>query len=228
LKKLRALLPVALAVLLGLAWCSKDTALVVERPAKSQSDTVALLITGDGGWTTIDRELTERLNQHGISVVGLNALRYFWWARTPDGTAADVARILRDTLRRWQPRRFVLIGYSRGADVMPFVVNRLPADLRQRVALVALLGLEPEVGFEFHLRDLLADQRRASDLAVAPEAKRLDLARVLCVAGSKEPNSLCPELAAAGAETIVFDGGHHFGERYREIADAIVAAAKAR
>ena len=47
----------------------------------------------------------------------------------------------------------ILIGYSFGADVLPFIVNRLPDDLRKRIASVNLLGLSTEATFEIHVAD---------------------------------------------------------------------------
>ncbi len=220
----RALAAIGLFLAVAVVWPAERQLPVIERPARGPSRTLALLITGDGGWTTIDREIADELNAHGVSVVGLSSLRYFWRAKTAEVTAADVTRLLRSYVAHWHAGRLVLIGYSRGADVMPFVVNRLPVDLRQRIALVALLGLEPSVGFELHLWDLVHDQKRASDLEVAPEAFELDLARVMCVAGRDEAHSLCPQLQARGARIVLFDGGHHFAGRYREIARTILAA----
>ena len=53
----------------------------------------------------------------------------------------DVDRILRHYLAAWDKRNVVLIGNSQGADVLPFVVNRLPPHMRARVCLTALLSL---------------------------------------------------------------------------------------
>ena len=91
----------------------------------------ALLLTGDGGWAGLDQELAARLAASGVPTVGLNSLKYFWKARTPEEAARDVARILRHYLAAWNKQRVLLVGYSFGADVLPFVVNRLPADLRR-------------------------------------------------------------------------------------------------
>ncbi|HEX4618884.1 MAG TPA: AcvB/VirJ family lysyl-phosphatidylglycerol hydrolase, partial [Steroidobacteraceae bacterium] len=108
----------------------------------------ALLLTGDGGWAGLDQELAARLAQSGVPTVGLNSLKYFWKQRTPDETARDVVRVLRHYLAAWNRQRVILIGYSFGADVLPFVVNRLPADLRARVASVSLLGIDSNASFE--------------------------------------------------------------------------------
>jgi type IV secretory pathway VirJ component len=42
--------------------------------------------------------------------------------------------VIRQYLAAWNKSRVLLVGYSFGADTLPFIVNRLPADLRPAVA----------------------------------------------------------------------------------------------
>src|SRR5262249_51182676 len=53
----------------------------------SSGDTFAVLLSGDGGWAGIDKEVASRLAAHGIPVAGVDSLRYFWAPRTPEGLA---------------------------------------------------------------------------------------------------------------------------------------------
>ena len=50
---------------------------LVELPTKANSGTLALMISGDGGWAGIDKQVAEALNKEGVAVVGLNSLQYF-------------------------------------------------------------------------------------------------------------------------------------------------------
>jgi type IV secretory pathway VirJ component len=120
----------------------------------------------------------------------------------------------------WHKDRFILVGYSLGADVLPFVVNRLPPDLMRRVSVVALLGPSREVDFEFHLTDWLGGTSRTA-LSVLPEVRKLRGPKLLCVFGLSENDSLCHELEGGDARLLALEGAHHFGGRYREIAEAI-------
>ena len=88
-----------------------------------------------------------------MPTVGLNSLKYFWTERTPEETARDVARVMRHYLAAWNKQRVLLVGYSFGADVLPFVVNRLPPELRARVASVSLLGIDSNASFEVRVAD---------------------------------------------------------------------------
>ena len=137
------------------------------------------------------------LVERGVSVVGFDCLQYFWTARTPDQSGDALARVVRHYLGAWHSRAALLIGYSRGADVLPFMASRLPADLRARVALVALLGPALSVEFEFHVADWLGGRGSGRALPIPPELAKLRGLRLLCIYGRDERESLCRGLDPA-------------------------------
>src|SRR5512146_158863 len=92
----------------------------------------------------------------------------------------------------WQRDSVVLVGYSRGADMAPFIVSRLAEPTRSHLSLVAMIGLADHASFEFHWSDIVKDTRRGSDLPVAPEVLKIQGTRMLCLYGAHEKNSLCP------------------------------------
>lgn len=192
---------------------------VIEVPA-SGDPRLALLMTGDGGWAELDRAISRRLADRGIATVGWDALSYFWRARTADELGRDFERTLRHYLEAWGREHILLVGYSYGADVLPFAISRLPADLRARIALVALLGPGPTASFEFHLTQWLGEDEGETH-AVAPELAKLADLRVLCVYGEDEEaeDTLCPKLAAP-VHVVKMPGDHHFDADY----DGLVAA----
>ena len=200
---------------------------LVTIPAKNPAaDTMAVIITGDGGWAGLDRDIGRMLADKGISVVGLSSLKYFWQAKTPDRAGHDLARILTGYLARLKKKRVILIGYSMGADVLPFMVNRLPGDLQSRIGLVALLSPGNAADFEFHITSWLpgtADGKSA--LPVLPEIKKLAGTRhipVLCFCGDAESNRLCARLNRTPVRVIPLAGGHHLGGKYGIIVDTIL------
>lgn len=198
---------------------------LVEVPAVGTPRALAVILSGDGGWASLDREVGDALAGAGVAVVGLNSLAYFWTKRTPDGTTDDLARIIRAYRARWRTRAVLLVGYSRGADVVPFLAHRLPPDLRDAVTLVALLGPARTTDFEFHVTDWLGGDD-ASALPVAPEVAQLRGLRVLCVEGADEDDGLCPTLDPAQVHRMTLPGGHHFGGDYGAITSRILAEAQ--
>jgi type IV secretory pathway VirJ component len=103
---------------------------IVEVPAAAPGRRFAVLLSGDGGWAGIDKSLGAAFAAQGIPVAGFDSLRYFWSRRTPDELAADLDRIIRYYAAHWGRSDVLLVGYSQGADVLPFALNRLPAGPR--------------------------------------------------------------------------------------------------
>lgn len=57
--------------------------------------------------------------------------------------------------------RFILLGDSRGADYLPFIVNRLAPDLGQRLALIGMTGGAWAVNAAHAERPMLQHRRAA-------------------------------------------------------------------
>ena len=197
---------------------------VAAHPGVAQSDEFALIMSGDGGWAGIDQDIAAALTAAGIPVVGLDSLRYYWTARTPEGLAADTDKLIRYYLAHFNKKRVLLIGYSQGADVLPFAVNRLPAATRASVALAAILGMSEHALFEFHVSSWIADSK--SGPATMPEVDRISGMPVLCIYGADENDSLCPQLDPRKIIIVKVKGGHHFDGDYAGLAQHILAAAK--
>jgi type IV secretory pathway VirJ component len=189
------------------------------------TDLFAIIMSGDGGWAGLDQDVAGALSVKGIPVVGLDSLRYYWTARTPAGLAADTDRMIRYYSAHFGKQRVLLIGYSQGADVLPFAVNRLPESTRAHVALTAVMGMSEHALFEFHLSSWVSDDN--SGPATLPEIDRIAGMPVLCIYGEDESDSLCPKLDARKFTIVKLKGGHHFDGDYANLARQILAAADA-
>ncbi len=200
----------------------KDLPLVEVGSATPGDTPLAVILSGDGGWAKINRELGDTLIERGVPVVGLNSLKYFWAGRTPEGTAQDLERILRHYLALWKRKNILLIGYSRGADVLPFLVSRLPSDLQAQISLVALLGPAHVADFEFHLTDWFINSPSKTARPLMPEIQKLSDTKLLCVYGEEETDTLCTDLTPEQARIVPFKGGHHFGGSYGLLAETIL------
>lgn len=198
---------------------------LVEVPSRQPGHVLAVMLSGDGNWADIDRQVAATLADSGVAVVGLKSRSYLQEGeRTPTALARDVARMLDHYLSAWQRDSVVIVGYSRGADFAPFVANRLPAELRGRLTLVAMIAPAPGASFQFHWVDLVRDTRRATDIPTLPEVARLQGVHVLCIYGRDEPESACRGADTAMARRVERDGGHHLDGDYRAIGALVVDA----
>jgi type IV secretory pathway VirJ component len=199
---------------------------LVEVPTSRPGNRLAVLLTGDGGWAGLDQGLGSALADAGVPVVALDSLKYFWKRRTPEETAAAVVRMIRHYRVAWGRDEVLLVGYSRGADLVSFLPPRMPEEVRRWVKLVAMLGPGTYAEFEVHALDLLSSPRREAALPVGPAVAALDDVPLLCVQGADEKDSLCPEIAGRpNVRGRVLPGGHHFDRDYGNLARLVLTAA---
>ncbi len=196
---------------------------LARRASPDSNPTLVVLLTGDGGWAHADERVAQGLLVHGADVVGLNMRAYLRRKRNPDEAAQDVGCLSRSYLARWNRDRLLLLGYSRGADVAPFIAARLPADLRERVNMVALVSPGRQANFQFHLIDLVRDVSRPDDVPVAPELERLRGLRILCVYGREDRDSLCRDVDTTFVSRVERDGGHRITGGYGVVAGVLEA-----
>jgi type IV secretory pathway VirJ component len=199
---------------------------LIELPAAHPNGLMAIVISGDGGWRDLDKTIAEELQKDGVSVIGWDSLRYFWSERSPQQTSHDLARVLQTYTTRWHADHVALIGYSFGADVMPFAYNRLPDAMRAKVSLISLLGFAPAADFQIRVTGWLGMPASDKALKVKPELERLPPRIVQCFYGEHEEDTLCPTLTKTGIEVIRTSGDHHFGHDYAALEKRILGALK--
>jgi phosphatidylglycerol lysyltransferase len=200
--------------------------LIEVRPTGPAGSTIAVLLSGDGGWAGGDKSMAAALADSGISVVGLDVPSYLRTPRTPDGASADLTQLLEHYLAVWHAERVIVIGYSHGADLAPFMVSRQPPGLRSRIALLALLGLEPRASFRFHMADIIGYVAHEDALPVLPEIEKLRGLPMLCVQGSGDGKSLCSSLPPTLAKVEIRQGGHRIsGSEGPEVVSLILREA---
>jgi type IV secretory pathway VirJ component len=201
---------------------AKPLPLIDVPPTRGSSETLVVFVSGDGGWAKIDKSISGVLANEGMPVVGLNSLQYFWTKRTPETASHDLGTIIDSSLARWKKQHIVLVGYSRGADVLPAMVARLTPEQQSKIRLLTLLAPSPRVEFEFHVVDWMHDSKKG--LAVAPELAKLTSTKTLCVWGDDDTDSLCRGLALPHVKVVTLHGSHHFDGDYTKLARIILEA----
>lgn len=183
---------------------------------------LCLIISGDGGWTDFDQTIAEHFSQNGIACVGLDTQKYFWELKTPGNTAQDIAKVLQYYMFRLQKTNFILVGYSFGADVIPFIANRLPEDLKKRLLLVAMLSPDNKTDFEVTINSML-NLGIENSYDVLSEIRKVNFTKKLCIFGSEEDHKdIQKSFKDGGAEITLLNGGHHYNDNYPLIVSSIL------
>ncbi|RTL58423.1 MAG: hypothetical protein EKK37_08790 [Sphingobacteriales bacterium] len=195
-------------------------------PAKiiaSNKDTtkpVLLYISGDGGWNKFSTQLIQEFSNAGYPVIALNAKAYFWERKTPQQTGADIQALLKKNVNEWKRSKVLLLGYSFGADVMPFVYNNIGEEWRKKITYQVLLSPSPKTDFEVHVSEMLG-YRRKNGRSVVDEINKTTTCQFLFLFGEDDDNFPMSELKIRNYKNITLPGGHHFDNNVNELVNKI-------
>ncbi len=182
---------------------------------------LVFFISGDGGWIEFDQKLSESLARKGMPVVGLDARKYFWKAKTPAQTTVALSAAIAQYMKLWNKKSFVLLGFSFGASIVPFVASQIPPDLKKSLRGVIALSPDERTDFEIHVADMLNLGNNKGKYNVLAEIIRIRELGIVCVFGHDEDNAVEVKLTRAGIPVIHLQGGHHYEDNYSALTQAI-------
>lgn len=185
-----------------------------EMPTPGPGAAFAIVLTGDGLFPGLADDLGRSLSHAGYPSVVWSTMRYYIRPHSPEQSAADLDRVIRWYRHKWHRPGVVLVGYSLGADVLPFMVNRLPPDTRHAVRGVALLGAADDAVFVFRVEEWWGPTS-APTLPSLPEIRKLRVEPRVCAFGQGDDEAACDQFSDY-LRVVKFGGGHHFkGEEAR-------------
>jgi type IV secretory pathway VirJ component len=184
----------------------KITNAVIQQPDAP----IALLISGDGGWYHFEQTIANDLAKRGIPTIGLDSRKYFWNRRTPEETASDISEALSFYLKKWDKDKILLVGYSLGAEIVPFIVNRLPSEIREKVKTVVLLSPDVFTDFEIHITNMLGIKSKQNTYYTIDEISRMDNIPTLIIFGEGEKTKVPALLSGTSITIRKIPGDHHY------------------
>ena len=198
-----------------------DLPLTEIAPTSRDDGRIAILLTGDGGWAGLDKGVADALAGAGMRVVGFSTLKFFWRKRSPAEAADALRRTLAHYAGAWPKARFVVLGYSFGASLVPVLVNRLPAALQARIDRGIMISPDANAVFEIRIGDWFGGANHDGSVPVLPEITASPVP-ITCIHGSDEDDSFCksgldPRLAVAS-----LPGGHHYDGDYAALGRLIL------
>lgn len=169
-----------------------------------------LYISGDGGFNGFSTDLCNAINKAGYRITAVNARSYFWNKKTPEQTAADITSYLMKVFNNRQNQQLVLVGYSFGADVMPFIVNKLPDAIHKKLVSVLLLAPSTSTDFEIHWTDIFGGHTKRS-MDVVAEVNKMDVPKTVILMGEDDLAYFpLKKVNLKNYTPEILPGSHHF------------------
>jgi len=178
------------------------------------SKPLILYLSGDGGWNKFSTSFINTLNKQGYSVVALNSRSYFWKKKTPSKAAEEITMLIDRYLKYWKASSFVLIGYSFGADVAPFIQTNFNPYIMDNLKHTVLMSPSEKTDFEIHVLGMLGFSN--SGESVPNQINKLSKP-VTIVLGTEEKDFPLTSILLKHYQTIKIEGGHHYDGHIDEL-----------
>ncbi len=205
----------------SLSLLKSDMPLTLIPAAINENLPLAFFISGDGGWTSFDQTVCEKLAEKGIPVVGLDAQKYFWDEKTPALTADEITVVLKHYMQLWNRNSFVLLGYSFGACVAPFIAGKFSDPVKETLKGVYCYSPDVTGDFEVHIYDML-HLKTKDKYDVPAEMKQILPLNPICIFGDEENKDLQKEFSLPGIRIEILPGNHHYDNNFNAVADIII------
>jgi len=177
-------------------------------------------ISGDGGYTSFSEGVCASINKAGYMVTSLNSKSYFDDKKTPRQTTDDFVNYLNDQFNKRKDQQFILIGYSFGADITPFVVNLFPDSIKKKLISVILLSPSTSTDFETHVWDKLGLKKKRS-MDVVAEVNKLGTMKTAIILGNDDDFPI-NSIKLKNYVHELLPGGHHYEGNTDEVAKTIM------
>jgi len=185
---------------------------------------IIFYISGDGGFNKFSTSFMQTLNKQGYAVIGLNAKDYFWTQKKPKEAASAIEAAIDESNKQWKRTNIVLIGYSFGADVAPFMLTNFSPALASKVSRLILLSPSPKTDFEIHVMQMLGWGKSLGE-SVPAEINKITKP-VIFIVGDDEKEFPFSQLTIKSKQVIKMPGGHHYDGDVGALSKQVVAKIK--
>ena len=178
------------------------------------SKPLVFYISGDGGFNSFSKSFIQQWHSLGYAVIALNAKSYFFNSQPPDVAAKDINALLIQYLVLWKRNNIILVGYSFGADVLPFIQTRLSAVILSKIKQTVLLSPSQTTDFAVHLF------YSNSGSSVPAEINKLTKP-VLVIFGEDEKDAPDKNINNPKAFILKVKGDHHYSNNVENLLSEI-------
>lgn len=184
-------------------------------------NTFVFYITGDGGFNNFSNDLGSEISKSGYETIALNAKSYFWDKKSPRTVASEISKVISEKLHTGKYDDFILIGYSFGADVMPFIENEFSAEIRSKLKSVILLSPSSTTDFQIRLMDMFGKSAKRS-MDVLSAINQMHVPKMTIFFGSDEKDFPTDKIHLKNIKVIRLPGGHHYEGNIKELSSVVI------
>lgn len=190
----------------------------IESKSTGISDYYVILLTGNGGWQNLVQSVTHYLNSKNVSVLAINTKKYLWTEKKPAQIGYDLETLIDRYNKKWGQKKVVIIGFSMGAEVLPFAINCMEDKYTCELNDLILIGPWQKATFKVRLVDYFFEMNKGTDLY--PELLKIKTRKAYIICDDKEL-SICRKDLEGVIDYDLLRGGHHFGGDYMTLSELI-------
>ena len=191
---------------------------LIESKSTANNGYYVILLTGNGGWRKLVQSVTQYLNSKNISVVAINTKQYMLSEKKPVQIACDLESLIERYSLKWDQDKVVFLGYSMGAEVLPFAVNKMDDKYTENLLDLILIGPWQKATFRVKLADYFFEINKGAD--VFTELKKMKSKNAYIICDDKDI-SICQKNLDGVVDHDLLSGGHHFGGDYNTLSQLI-------
>lgn len=184
---------------------------IIEARSTGTGDYYVIFFTGNGGWRNLVRSVTHYLNERNISVVAINTKKYLWSEKLPAQIGCDLESLVARYDRKWSGKKVVIMGFSMGAEVLPFAVNCMGAKFTSEIYDLILISPWQKATFKVKIRDYFSEVNSGADLL--NELSKIKIKRGYIICDDTEFSISHKDLNGI-IDYDLLGGGNHFGGNY--------------
>ncbi|WP_312768277.1 AcvB/VirJ family lysyl-phosphatidylglycerol hydrolase [Epilithonimonas sp.] len=183
---------------------------------------IIFYISGDSGFNTFSKGMGDNLHALGYDVFALDTKSYFWEYKNPKKASHDIENYIKKQLKGRKNQQVIIVGFSFGSEVAPFIYNRFSSDLKSKVQKVFIIG--PTTTNNFRIQYINDDEADSQNLLVIPEINKMGNVPVMVVLSDDEFTAFPYKQITLGTNYQMqhIAGDHHYGGNTKMLADFII------
>jgi type IV secretory pathway VirJ component len=182
---------------------------------------VIFYLSGDAGFNTFSKTFAQELHHFGYDVFALNTKKYFWHQKTPLQAATDAENYLKQITKSRKNKKVIIIGFSYGADVAPFIYNRFDDQFKKNIQNLIIIGPSQVNDFEIHLKEYITGEIQYGFSVINEINHVKNVPFTLVVSDFEQKYFPKKKITLQNYRYVHINGDHHYGGNTKMLADAI-------